>query len=522
MTISSFLNNIWRFFRQVWRNSILYRFTLMGGVTPKHLTVMPTDPWPGDLYAGKLLLEGKFMISNQVIPMTDLWMPKKIDPYALADLHGFTWLRDLRAQGDNSARRLARQLIANWIDRNQDWRLYPWQVGITGHRVANWIGLYDFFCSSADDSFRGLFFREIARQVRHLTYSWADAPTSLERLFALKGIIYSMITFPGENNQLTALLLQLEKEIQAQILSDGGHVSRCPQTHLIVLRDLIDIRAMLRLTHYEIPSFLQEYISKMAPIVRLFRHGDGELASFGKGPYVPSPVIDMVLSLADVRGRPPERALALGFERCVNKNSLVLLNVGAGTTNAQSVAQSMDLEEGTGSLNFEWSVGRNRLVIQGDLLLQTHEGMHFQVPERVDPASLQLHRAYQEGHAFLDAAFSDALSFSHRRQLYLTGDKLNLRGEDIIQAHCEAIYGIRFVLAPEIEATFTSGKRGVMIRLPINGKSTKNQEGHQWRLIVSGVEEILCEPYATSQAILLLGHTKPGQPTSVQWAFYQD
>ena len=522
MTIKSFLDNLWRFFRQVWRNSVLYRFTLMGGVTPKHLTVMPTDPWPGDLYAGKLLLEGKFMISNQVIPMTELWMPKELGFHALADLHGFTWLRDLRVQGDNSARRLARQLIANWIDRNQDWRLYPWQVGITGHRVANWIGLYDFFCSSADDSFRGLFFREIARQVRHLTYSWMDAPTSLDRLFALKGIIYSAVTFPGENNQLTALLLHLEKEIQSQILADGGHESRCPQTHLVVLRDLIDIRAMLRLTHHEIPSFLQESISKMAPIVRLFRHGDGELAFLGKGQHIPSPVIDMVLSLADVRGRPPERALVLGFERCVNKNSLVLLNVGGRAENAQSVAQSMDLEEGTGSLNFEWSVGRNRLVIQGDLLLQTLEGVHFQVPSRLDPASMQLHRAYQEGHAFLDAAFSDALSFSHRRQLYLTGDKPSLRGEDTIQAPCEAIYGIRFVLDPEIEATFISGKRGVMVRLPANGKPTKGQEGQQWRLIASGVEEILCEHYATSQAILLLGRTKPGQLSSVQWAFCQD
>jgi len=520
MTLKSFSADLSRFFRQAWRNSVLYRFTLMGGVTPKHLTVMPADPWPGDLYAGRLLLDGKFMISNQVISMTDLWMPQEADVHVLADLHRFTWLRDLRAQGDNSARRLARQLIANWIDRNQDWRLYPWQVGITGHRVANWIGLYDFFCSSADDSFRGLFFREIARQVRHLLYSWEDAPTSLERFFALKGIIYAAVTFPGENYHLATVLPQLEKELKLQIVSDGGHQSRCPQTHLIVLRDLIDIRAMLRLIHHEIPPFLQEHISKMAPIVRLFRHGDGELATFGRGPHIPSPVIDMVLSLADVRGRPPERASTLGFERCVNKSSLILLNVGAGVESDRS----MDLEKGTGSLNFEWSIGRDRLVIQGDLLLQTHEGGQFHVPDPLDAASIQLHRAYQEGHALLDATYSpsDALSFSHRRQLYLSGDQPSLRGEDTIQAPCEAIYGIRFVLDKDVEVSFVSGGRGVMIRLPTQGKPGRNQEGQQWRLLASGVEEILCEPYATNQAILLLGRTKPGQPISVQWAFCQD
>ncbi len=520
MTIKSFSNNLSRFFRQAWRNSVLYRFTLMGGVTPKHLTVMPTDPWPGDIYAGRLLLDGKFMIANQVISMTDLWMPREMDVAVLEDLHRFTWLRDLRAQGDNSARRLARQLIANWIDRNQDWQLYPWQVGITGHRVANWIALYDFFCSSADDSFRGLFFREIARQVRHLNYSWEDAPTSLERLFALKGIIYAAIVFPEESYRLVPLLLQLEKEIQAQILSDGGHESRCPQTHLIVLRDLIDIRAMLRLIHHEIPSFLQVSISQMAPIVRLFRHGDGELATFGSDAHIPSPVIDMVLSLADVRGRPPERASTLGFERCVNKSSLILLNVGAKVKGVRQMA----LEEGTGSLNFEWSIGRDRLVIQGDLILQTHEGEHFQIPDSVDPTSIQLHRMSQDDHAFLDATYTplDSLSFVHRRQLYLGGNQLSLRGEDTIESPCEAIYGLRFILDKDIEASFVSGRRGVMIRLPAHGKSPRNQEGQQWRLLASSVEEILCEPYGSSQAILLLGRTKAREPVSVQWAFCQD
>jgi uncharacterized heparinase superfamily protein len=492
----------------------------MSSAAPKHLTVMPTDPWPGDVYKGRLLLDGKFMIENQVISMTELWMPPEADSIVLTELHQFSWLRDLRALGDNLARRLARQLITNWIDRNQDWQLYSWQVGITGHRVANWIALYDFFCSSADDSFRSLFFREISRQVRHLMYSWEDAATPLERMFALKGIIYAAIAFPGENHRLPTLLLQLEKEIQAQILPDGGHKSRIPETHVIVLRDLIDIRAMLRLIHHEVPPFLQAIINQMAPIVRLFRHGDGGLATFGRIPQISPPIIDMVLSLADVRGRPPERALNLGFERCVNKSSLILLNVGSYITSFQPKAS----EEGTGSLNFEWSIGRDRIVLQGDLILQTQEGENFQIPDIVDSNSIQLHRANQKGHSLVDVRFgqSDGLSFSHRRQLCLGGTRPNLRGEDTIQVPCEAVFGIRFVLDKDIEAYLYSGKRGVMLRIPNSSKTSKHQEGQQWRFLASGVEEILCEPYGENQAILLLGRTKLNQPTSVQWAFCQD
>lgn len=521
MAISLSSKNICRFFRQTWFNSVLYRFTLMGGSPPKHLSIMPTDPWPGDIYAGRLLLDGKFMIANQVVSMTDLWMPPDINPDVLRELHSFSWLRDLRALGDNSARRLARQLITNWIDRNQDWRLYPWEVGITGNRVANWIALYDFFCSSADESFRTLFFREMARQTRHLMYAWEDAATPLERLCALKGIIYAAVAFPGENGRLPDLLPRLEQEIGAQILPDGGHASRCAETHLSVLRHLIDLRAMLRLIHHEIPSFLQITIHQMAPIVRLFRHGDGKLSTFGREASVSSPVIDMALSLADVRGRPPERASQLGFERCANKSSLLLFNVGTKLPKPQSALLE---EESTGALNFEWSIGRNRLVLQGDLLLQTQEGKRFHISDSLNPNPIQLHRVSQEGHTLLDASYGGDTGtlFCHRRQLYLGQNQSNLRGEDQIQATCDAFYGIRFVLDKAVEASLSSGRRGVMVRAAAKGKAAQNQGEQQWRLLVSGAAEIVCEPYGTSQAILLLGHIKMNQPVSIQWAFCQD
>ena len=521
MTFSTFSTNFTRFTRQAWRNSVLYRFTLMSGATPKHLTVMPTDPWPGDIYKGHMLLDGKFIFGNQIISVADLWMPPEADSNALKDLHQFTWLRDLRALGDNFARRLARQLITNWIDRNQDWKLLSWQPAITGQRVANWIALYDFFCSSADDSFRGMFFREIARQVRHLVYTWEEAPTPFERLSALKGIIYAAVTFPGESSRLAALLVNLEKEVNAQILSDGGHMSRSPQIHLTVLRDLIDIRAMLRLIQHEIPTFLQATINQMAPIVRLFRHGDGGLATFGADSQISPPVIDMALSLADVRGRPPERAQILGFERCVNKSSLILLNVGSKVSGIDSELS----DESTGSLNFEWSIGRDRVVLQGDIIIQTQEGQNFQIPDLIDHSkSIQLHRANQEGHTFVDVRYgqSDAVSFSHRRQLCLGGSRLNLRGEDTIQVPTEAVYGIRFVLDKEIEASLSSGNRGVILRIPNSGKPSKDQGGEQWRFLVSGAQEILLESHGDYQAILLLGCAKRNEPTSVQWAFCQD
>lgn len=508
-----FYNKIWRFLRQLWRNSALYRLTLTRGPTPKYLSVIPTDPWPGDIYVGRLLLDGKFVISNQVVPLADLWLPNEMDPSVLVNLHDFTWLRDLRALGDNAARRLARQLIVNWVNQNQDWNLCSWDVGVTGHRIANWIALYDFFCSSADENFRALFFREIARQARHLSYAWEDTSMPLDRIYALKGIIYAAIVFPGESYRLALLLPKLEKELQEQLLPDGGYMNRCLKTHVTVLRDLIDIRAMLRLIRYDVPYFLQTTISQMAPIVRLLRHGDGRLAVFGGGTQVSTSIIDMALSLADVRGRPPQRASHLGFERCVHKSSLVLLNVGSRVS---GVPSSIDQEDSTGTLNFEWSIGRDRLILQGDIILQTQEGEHCRIGDSMKPESVQAYRSCEKGHMFLDTFYEcwSGIPFSHRRQLYLEGDEPNLRGEDIVQLPYDAMCAIRFVLDKRVDISLASNKRGAVIRMLHDGKVSQ-----QWRLLASGIEEIAYEPCAGSRTILLLGHIKMNQPTSVKWAF---
>jgi hypothetical protein len=119
----------------------------------------------------------------------------------------------------------------------------------------------------------------------------------------------------------------------------------------------------------------------------------------------------------------------------------------------------------------------------------------------------------------LDACYEkfDGMPFHHRRQLYLAENQTDLRGEDSIQASCESVYGVRFILASGITAFPISGRRGVLIGVPHDRK-----QGRQWRFFASGAEEILCEPYAKNQAILLLGRIPIGQPACIRWAFQQD
>ena len=124
--------------RLVWQNNPLYSWSLAGR-GGQDLFVVPTDPWPGNLMEGRNIVEGKFVLGHEACLLQHLWHPKHLSPSGLAELHSFDWLRNLRSMGENSARRVARQLITSWIDRNQNWRSFAWRPDVVGNGSA--IGL---------------------------------------------------------------------------------------------------------------------------------------------------------------------------------------------------------------------------------------------------------------------------------------------------------------------------------------------------------------------------------------------
>lgn len=495
--------------RLLLQSNPLYGLSLLGKA-PRSLTIIPTDPWPGDPLHGQLILEGKIRVNQSILDLNEFWTMKKGQKLDFLQLHTFDWIRDLRAVGDNASRRLTRQLILAWISRNQNWRLSSWRPEIIGRRLANWISLYDFFCSSADDAFRDIFFKSLVRQSRHLNRCWTDEPTSFQRLRALKGLIFASITILEKQKRLPKLLKKLETEICEQILPDGGHKSRLPAAQAMVLWDLIDLRSLLKAIKYDVPKVLQDAIDKMAPIVRLFRHGDGGLSSFGGISPLSSNTIDMILSLSDVRGKPPAKASLIGYERCVTKNSLALVNTGGPL---ESIFDTL-MDHGTGILDFEWSTGRERLIVQGDLVLRSAEGTSLRLHSSVCQDALKVFRKTIDGHALLDAHYRSH-SFNHDRQLYLAANRGDFRGEDTIETPTSGLFAIRFILSP-----------GIQTELSSNGKTAvlKSPSGQVWRCLAQGHQEIICDylPEVETSLILLLGTLQPQKSQTLRWAFKTD
>lgn len=267
------------------------------------------DLWEGEDTLGQHMLTSGMQVGSRFMPLEEL-IHTLGDPHMteIAAVHSFEWLRHLKKLGHNMSRKMARHLLTQWIVGHQSYRQLPWkhwQAGILGYRVSNWVMLYDFFGTSADDVFHKVFWRSLSQQIHHLTRLPLYALPPQQRWMALKGLLMT-------TQSMRRYLPRLEATLGEILWQDGGHKDLAFQ--LYVLRDLIDLQRHLGLKEGLVP----EAVEKMAGVVRFLRNSDGLLC-----PLVPvspfgvcsSHFVDMVLSVADVHKRPPARLPHTGIER---------------------------------------------------------------------------------------------------------------------------------------------------------------------------------------------------------------
>ena len=132
---------------------------------------------------------------------------------------------------------------------------------------------------------------------------------------------------------------------------------RRPLTQLTVLRDLIDIRAALHAGGVETPVDLQTTIEQMAPMLRMFRHGDGGLALFNGAQEGEGWQVETVLQRAGGRPRALSLAPQSGFQRLQAGRTVVLIDAG------RPPPPTLAREAHAGTLSFELSIGRQRLIV---------------------------------------------------------------------------------------------------------------------------------------------------------------
>lgn len=468
-----------------------YRLTLVGK-TPTEIRSTVPDPRPGTAEKARPIIEGQ-------APWNDgekLWTEGEASDVVMGP-HGFRWLADMRADDSDNARVRARHLVEDWIENHKRWSGLAWAPGTIAERLTHWLTSAGFLFTGSDEVFRKHFLASIAAQARHLARACGDERNT-NTFLAIKGLVYVGLTLPGGSIYLDRALTLLEGECARQILADGGHLSRRPETMLDVLRQLVDMRAGLVAANIGVPSYLQNAIDRMTPMIRALRLGDGTLALFNGGREGDPTLIDAILAQAAVRGQPILSAPMSGFQRVQALRTTLLIDTG------MPPPYGFDENAHAGTLSFEMSVGRDRLIVNcgahpfgpaewTDALRGTAAHSTLTLESTNSSAiisgfgitgrrarTLSVIRREDDGDTWLETShdgYFKPFGLVHARHIYVAADGEEVRGRDSLVGTHRGPFHVRFHLHPDVSASVVEGGSQVLLKLP---------SGQGWRFRASG------------------------------------
>jgi uncharacterized heparinase superfamily protein len=502
----------------------------------------------GEIYAGRFVFAGKVVVCDSRSPFE---MAAPSEDWAVS-LLGFGWLRHLRAAESAITRANARALVDEWIALNSAQDPIAWRPDVVARRVISWLSQAPLVLDDADAQFYRRFLRSLARQVRHLRHTVSQARDGVPRLQAAIALCYAALCMARQQRHIRAATKRLAEELERQILPDGGHISRNPGALIELLVDLLPLRTAFTARNIPPPAALLNAVDRMMPMLRFFRHGDGNFAPFnGMGP-TPTDVLTTILAYDDARGAPLENAPHSGYQRLESAGTLVLVDTGR----APPIAVSQEVH--AGCLAFELSAKQNRIVVNCGLPATSRGGWrqvarataaHSTVtfndtssarfvesgpvrrvlngtpmiggPRQVavtreEAPDILVMRASHDGYA-------DAFNVIHQRVLMLSADGRRLDGEDVftpargetVRAERDA-FAVRFHLHPAVKANRLADGRSAMLQMA--NKEVWTFNAYEDKV---DIEEsvYLAGPDGPRRTVQLVIYGRARKVMRVQWSF---
>jgi uncharacterized heparinase superfamily protein len=335
------------------------------GSTPERILAAPPDIRPADADVARQFYAGRYPFAGRVIEIAGSPFSAGAGNAAFqADLHGFSWLRHFRAAGSDLAASNARALTQEWM-RQAAGTLdgIAWSPEVVATRIVSWLRHSSILVQGSELSFYRAFLRSLALQVRYLNAVAPDVAPGRARLTVRIALAFAALSLPASPARLAKASRELAREIELQVLADGGHVSRNPEAILDLLADLLPLRQTYATQAELPPSALVSAIDRMFPALRFFLHRDGSLARFnGTGP-TDRRLLAAILRHDEAGGAILRAAPHSGYQR---------LGAGATTLVCDTGEPPPPTHAGqahAGTLSFEFSAGDNMFVVNAGVAL---------------------------------------------------------------------------------------------------------------------------------------------------------
>lgn len=342
---------------------------------PERLIVAPTDLRAVDAFVAAEIVNGRIPLAGRTLEMdgkSPFLLEAPSRPFA-ARLHSFHWLRHMRVEKTDQACAVARSIVNGWIVvHGRRMEGLAWDADIASQRLISWLSHSPVVLQGTDSGFYRRFMRSLMFHQRYLKRIAATAPDGEVRFRVRIALAMATIAMPMRNGAVKRAAKALDEEIDRQILSDGGHISRNPRVMLELLLDLLPLRQTYINLGHDVPGRLIAGIDRMYPALRFFRHQDGDLALFNGATATLANELMSVLRYDETRGTPFKALPHTQYQRLSAGPTTVIADTG--------MALSPDLSRTThaGCLSFEMSSGKHRFIVNsgspkfaGDVYVQT-------------------------------------------------------------------------------------------------------------------------------------------------------
>ncbi len=470
---------------------------------------LPLKSFQGSKKIREELMKGHFNHARQELDVGaqgDPWtIPAPSERFAFW-LHSFEWLHDLCFGRDKSAIVRARYLVDRWVEIYGDWNPYAWDNDILTHRLFAWIvhwhpSLSADRLSNLAQARRNVMVRQLLR-LRKTFKRTPDGPLKIKAAVVLA--LGGLITPSHPDKFLNRGLDWLDAEIDAQILADGGHISRSPQVVADILHWLTVLDLALEKRGVEPTKSHLRALERLRHILPFFQMPDGGLCHFHGSGISDRVWLKKLLSETQSFSKPFTYAPHSGFQRVHQNQTFILMDTG------ETPPPPYDTDAHFSPLAFEMSYGPQRLIVNcgwspeqptawrqviretaahstlvmndrsaGSLVRTGIRSRLF--PESVETGVAETHvsRMEQSSGVWIEASHHGYLQrtgLAHRRRIFVDAEGLDLRGEDSLSvplghspiSRDEIPFDIRFHLHPNVRATLAQDLRSALLIQPGN------------------------------------------------------
>lgn len=269
-----------------------------------------------------------FLNEERLLVFPEDWNSPEPSKLWIYNLHYFD---DLNARSGERRRVWHESLIRRWIADNPPARTTGWDPYPLSLRIVNWIKW-----ALSGNNLTTEVMHSLAIQARQLRRNLEFHLLGNHLFENAKALVFAGIFFCGKEAE--QWLLQgknlLDRQIQEQVLGDGGHVELSPMYHALVLEGLLDILNLYKAFQLDPPVIWLYSIENMFKWLRAMCHPDGKISFFNDAAFGVAPSLLELRKYATCLGISPRKEVissqlleATGYARLEVAHALLIADV---------------------------------------------------------------------------------------------------------------------------------------------------------------------------------------------------